>query len=235
MNLETALERTAPTRAEWRAWTQRELPLAGCAYAEVRAELRSASPDRQDEVLGAVVRVVQTERAAFGVLAVALLPGLRRRVGRYSRCLDRQDAFALMVVALYEAAIGYDTRANPRFVATRLLALPTRRLRHEAARQRAWRSHACDGMDVVGSGSVADLSVAAILTTAVDAGVLATRDAHLIHATRVNGLPLREAARRQGLSYEAAKKRRQRAEARWIMWWLQDIPGEPGTGRRGAA
>jgi hypothetical protein len=39
-----------------------------------------------------------------------------------------------------------------------------------------------------------------------------------------------------GLAYEAAKKRRRRAEAGWAAWWLQDMGrvGGPGTGK-GAA
>ena len=41
-------------------------------------------------------------------------------------------------------------------------------------------------------------------------------DAALIRATRVAGLTLTDAARLLGLSYEAAKKRRQRAEAAWV-------------------
>ena len=72
--------------------------------------------------------------------------------------------------------------------------------------------------------------------TAVDAGVLAEHEARLILDTRVDGRTLPEVADELGLSYEAAKKRRRRAEARWAAWWLQDMGrvGDPGTGE-GAA
>ena len=39
-----------------------------------------AGPGRKDELLGVLVRLVQTDPAAFGVLAACLLPALRHRV-----------------------------------------------------------------------------------------------------------------------------------------------------------
>jgi hypothetical protein len=58
--------------------------------------------------------------------------------------------------------------------------------------------------------------------SAVTAGVLGTFDATLIEATRLNGLSLVDAAMLLGVSYEAAKKRRRRAEAAWVAWWGPD-------------
>jgi hypothetical protein len=46
-------------------------------------------------------------------------------------------------------------------------------------------------------------------------GRLSPVDAALIQSTRLGGLSLAGAAELLGLSYEAAKKRRQRAEAVW--------------------
>jgi hypothetical protein len=57
---------------------------------------------------------------------------------------------------------------------------------------------------------------------AVTAGVLGAFDAALIEATRLNGLSLADAARLLGVSYEAAKKRRRRAEVAWLAWWSPD-------------
>ena len=67
-----------------------------------------------------------------------------------------------------------------------------------------------------------ELSAATLLGAAVDAGVVAEHDARLIHDTRITGRPLREVARHVGLGYEAAKKRRQRAEAAWVAWWAPE-------------
>jgi hypothetical protein len=218
-DLETALERTAPTRTQWDAWTRREPSLAGLTYGDLRRVLRTGCRDRKDELLGALVHATHADPGAFGVVAACLLPGLRHRVARYAPSLDRQDAFAVMVDALYEAVAGYDPAEDSRFVAGGLLALPTRRLRRAAAQQRAWRLHARHDTDMASPTPAVELSAAALLAAAVDAGVVTARDAQLILDTRIAGHSLREAAQQLGLRYETAKKRRQRAEARWATWW----------------
>jgi hypothetical protein len=77
--------------------------------------------------------------------------------------------------------------------------------------------------------------VGVAVTTAVDTDVRSHQDAHLIHDTRVAGVPLRRAAQRHGPGYEAAKKRRQRGEARWVAWWLPDSARtSPRSERQGA-
>lgn len=124
-----------------------------------------------------------------------------------------------MVDALYEAVAGYDTAEHSRFVAGGLLALPTRRLRHAATNQRSWSLHARHDTDAASAAPGVELSAAAMLASAVNAGVVTDRDAQLILDTRIVGRSLREAAQRLGLRYETAKKRRQRAEARWASWW----------------
>jgi hypothetical protein len=217
--LETALERTAPTRTQWDAWTRSEPSLAGFTYRDLRHVLRTGCQDRKDELLGALVRATQVDPGAFGVVAACLLPGLRRRVARYAPSLDRQEAFAVLVDALYEAVAGYDAAKDSQFVAGGLLALPTRRLRRAATDQRSWSLHARHDTDTASPAPAAELSAAAMLASAVDAGVVTGRDARLILDTRIGGHSLREAAQRLGLRYETAKKRRQRAEARWATWW----------------
>jgi hypothetical protein len=219
LDLETALERTAPTRTQWAAWTRREPSLAGLTYRDLRRALRAGCQDRKDELLGALVRATHADPGAFGVVAACLLPGLRRRITRCAPTLDRQDALAVMVNALYEAVAGYDTAEHPRFVASELLGLPTRRLRRAATEQRAWSLHARHDTDTASAAPGVELSAAAMVASAVDAGVVTDRDARLILDTRIAGRSLREAAQRLGLGYEAVKKRRQRAEARWASWW----------------
>jgi DNA-directed RNA polymerase specialized sigma24 family protein len=227
LDLETALERTAPTRTQWDAWTQREPSLAGLTYADLRRVLRTGCQDRKDELLGALVRTTHADPGAFGVVAACLLPGLRRRIARYAPSLDRQEALAVMVDALYEAVAGYDTAEDSRFVAGGLLALPTRRLRRAATDQRAWSLHAHHDTDTASPAPAAELSAAAILASAVHAGVVTDQDAQLILETRIAGHSLREAGQRLGLRYETAKKRRQRAEARWATWWTNSATPVP--------
>jgi hypothetical protein len=135
VNLETTLERTTPARAHWDTWIQREPALAALSYQDLRRELRTGSQARKDELLGALVRLVQADSGAFGTLAACLLPGLRHRVARYAPSLDRQEALAVMLAGLYEGTSRYDLEVHARFIAEKLLALPTRRLRKARIRR----------------------------------------------------------------------------------------------------
>jgi hypothetical protein len=227
VNLETSLERSTPTRAQWDAWTHHESSLAGLAYRDLRRELRTGSQDRKDELLGAFVRLVQADPGAFGVLTACLLPGLCHRVARYAPSLDHQEALAVMVAALYESTVRYDLELHPRFVAAKLLARPTRRLRHTVSAHRTWSAHWHES-DIGSDVADPELSPHALLAPAVEAGVLTQHDARLIFDTRIAGHTLPEAARQLGLRYETAKMRRRRAEARWATWWLRDT-GHAGT------
>ena len=82
LDLETALERTAPTRTQWAAWTRTEPSLAGLTYRDLRHALRAGCQDRKDELLGALVRATRADPGAFGVAAACLMPGLRLRIAR---------------------------------------------------------------------------------------------------------------------------------------------------------
>lgn len=113
MNLETTLERTAPTSTQWVTWVQQDPAFADLSYQEMRWQLRTAGPERKDELLGALVRLVQSHPGAFGVLAACLLPALRHRVAQHAPSLDRQDALAVIAAGLYEAAARYDIEAHP--------------------------------------------------------------------------------------------------------------------------
>jgi hypothetical protein len=236
VNLEKALAQTTPTRTQWNDWTRREPMLAGLTYQDVRSELRTGTQQRKDELLTTVVRIARAEPEAFGVLAASLLPGLRHRVARYAPSLERQEAFAIMVAALYERVAAHAVDDRARFVAGMLLSLPTERLRRAVSSQRTWAAQMRNRSARATRASVVGWSPATLLATAVDAGVIAEQDARLIFATRFAGRPLREVAERLGLGYETCKKRRQRAEARWAVWWAPESePTLTNTHRRGAA
>jgi hypothetical protein len=232
-DLESALEQAAPTRAQWSAWARREPALAGLTYEDLRCELRTGGKDLKDKLLGAFVRVTHADRDAFVVVAACLLPGLRHLVARYAPALDRQEAFSVLVCALFEVVTHDDAAEQPRFVASALLALPTRRLRRAAIEQRRWTAHAHHDSETAAAAPTLELSAAAMLASAVDAGAVTDQDAQLILDTRVAGYSLHDVARRLGLRYEAAKKRRQRAETRWASWWTNGGTRafhRPGTG-----
>lgn len=59
-----------------------------------------------------------------------------------------------------------------------------------------------------------------VLARAVAEGAITPAEAELIGATRLEGVPLADAATKRGLSYQAAKKARQRAEHRLVTYLL---------------
>jgi hypothetical protein len=209
VNLEAALAQTTPTRTQWIDWTRREPMLAGLTYEDVRSQLRTGTQQRKDD-LTTLVRIARAEPEAFGVLAASLLPGLRHRVARYAPSLERQEAFAIMVAALYERVAAHAVDDRARFVAGRLLSLPTARLRRAMASQRTWAAQVRNRPDRASRASVVELSPATMLATAVDAGVIAEQDARLIFATRS---PVDRCARRLGGLDSATRPARSAANA----------------------
>jgi hypothetical protein len=224
--LETALERIAPRWTQWDAWTRYEPALAGLTYQDLRVELRTGTKPRKDELLAALVRTAHRDRTAFELVAACLLPGIRHLVARYGRSLERQDALAIAVGALYEAVGRCELDEPPRFVASKLLALPTGRLRRAVAAQRASCVTATPAAEGAAPTHSPEPSTTVLLGTAVEAGVMAEHDARLIHATRVIGRPMRDVAHDLGVTYGTAKKRRQRAEATWVAWWAPERCGQ---------
>ncbi|MGH9152392.1 MAG: hypothetical protein ACRD03_08360 [Acidimicrobiales bacterium] len=213
------VERQRPSRRQWRTWTRHEPGLAGLDYDRMRDELRHGTADRKDELLTALVRLAQRNPEVVAVVVACLLPGLRALVGRHARGLEKAEALAVAVAGLCES-IAHHPGGEAPFVANRLLQLPKRRLQRAAILEDTWRRHGRQLSERAGVGVVrVELSASALLRLAVDAGVLTATDAWLIHATRIGGHTLGWAAGRLGVAYETAKKRRQRAEARWVARW----------------
>jgi hypothetical protein len=216
------LGRQRPTRRQWRTWTSQDATLAGLDYDRLRHELRHSSDDRQDELLTALVRLARGKPEVVAVVVACLWPGLRALVTRYARGLEPSEGLAVAVAGLCKSIARYSLDGQTSFVANRLLRLPRRHLQRAAKEQDAWRRHCRDVPDRAGTPVQVELRPTTCLRLAVDAGVLTTADAWLIHATRVAGHTVRWAARRLGIGYEAAKKRRQRAEARWAARWAPE-------------
>lgn len=129
------------------------------------------------------------------------------------------------IAGLCEGITRFD--GEPVFVASQLLQLPKRQLQRAVRIETAWRHHAREVPDHAAAVASVDVRCAVHLQLAVDAGKLTAAEAWLIHATRITGHSLGEVARRLDIGYEAAKKRRQRAEARWVTWWGHR-PGDDG-------
>jgi hypothetical protein len=169
-----------------------------------------------------MVRVASRDPEAIGVVVACLTPGLRARIARHAPGLPGDDAWAIAVAGICVAIAEGELPRT--FVASRLLDAAKRQLQRAVKLEARWRTHH-QVPDLPGLDQVDEPSAALILTTAIAAGVLTEPDAWLIHATRVVGHSLNYAAAQLGIRYEAAKKRRQRAEARWAAWWAPDARG----------
>jgi hypothetical protein len=215
-----------PPMTRWRQWQREESVLADHDFAAVRRELldRRVARERKDEILAALIRRAQQGRDDDARLAtiVCLLPGVRRLAGRFGDVLGWHDALAELLASLWIQLEALDLDRRSDRIASRLLAVSAHRLASLARRERAWRDRTSPGDDVdrlcLPGRALEPTGVAG----AVRAGVLDSFDATLIEATRLNGLSLVDAAMLLGVTYEAAKKRRRRAEAAWMAWWAPD-------------
>jgi hypothetical protein len=165
-------------------------------------------------------------------LAGVLLAGIGRRIYPLCRAFPRlaadleAEALAGLLQAVRSWRLGQDR------VASRLVWAAARGahrlLRRETARQDREANVGLRLEPPARPAAHGDL----LLAQAVHAGVLSRVDAELIAVTRVEEIPLRRLAGRQGVGYEALRKRRYRAEAALASWLLaeRDVPTEPATG-----
>ncbi|MEV5301127.1 hypothetical protein [Amycolatopsis methanolica] len=70
-----------------------------------------------------------------------------------------------------------------------------------------------------------------VLARAVADGAITATEAELIGATRLEGVPLADAAAERDVSYQAAKKARQRAERRLVAYLLEDMRRDADAGQ----
>jgi hypothetical protein len=217
-----------PSPSEFRWWKVREPALGGLDdFEALVAEVQdpATSLEREDARLAALVRLAKDDNTAMLALVVVLAPRLAAKIRRFAPSMDSDDAEAEIVAAVVERVRRYDLQRRPAKVAANLLWDATRPLRKARDRQRAWTTFTVglNGTDTAAPAGMSndggiELAPELILVLAVDAGVITATDAAFITATRLRGFTLVDAARLAGLGYEAAKKRRQRAEAALAAW-----------------
>jgi hypothetical protein len=218
-----------PSPSEFQWWKVREPALAGLDdFDALVAEVQDPATalEREDARLAALVRLAKDDNTAMLALVVVLAPRLAAKVRRFAPSMNSDDAEAEIVAALIERVRRYDLQRRPAKVAANLLWDATRPLRKARDRQRAWTTLTVglNGTDTAApaastsSDGGVELAPELILALAVDAGVITAASAALITATRLRGFTLVGAARLAGIGYEAAKKRRQRAEAALAAW-----------------
>jgi hypothetical protein len=222
-----ALDGYQPSPGTWADWQRSEPALRSVDFSGLRGALlnRGNSGDSKDEVLRAVIRQSQGPHRDESRLAiiVCLLPGLRCIARRYQDILGESDAWAELITVLWEQLDKYDLARRPNRIAANLLWDCTHRVVREVRRERAWRNHIDLDAATDDSADRHPHWMPGVLADRREGGVLTPIDAVLIDATRLNGISLGDAAVLLGLSYEAAKKRRQRAEAVWVAWWAPEL------------
>jgi hypothetical protein len=212
--IDARLRRYRPPDERWSAWQREEPELEHLNYADVRRLLldRTCPPDHKDALLLALVRRAHTDLEAVVCVGACLYPGLSRIAYQYREILDSDDAWSSLAEALTSHLRSYNPERCNHFVAANLLRQSAHLLRRVVRLERMWKERVQLQEElVVEMPSLAPDDNDPL----ADGAPLAALDIALIRATRFGGLSLLDAASLLGLSYEAAKKRRQRAEAIW--------------------
>jgi DNA-directed RNA polymerase specialized sigma24 family protein len=186
-------------------------PLALLAY------LHQASAADSDPVLSALLAIAATDSLAARFCLQAVLPALKGQARRIARGRDRRDeTWELLLASAWHVIRGFPLARTRRVAANVVLET----LHHATRELRRGALLDADRLDD-GDHAVAPASssgVDGLLAAAVADGALDEREAELIAATRLDGLPLAALATALGVPYPALLKRRQRAEHRLRAW-----------------
>jgi hypothetical protein len=219
-----------PSRRRFAAWVAQESMLTGIRPGELRAVLLDDSCpvdyDRRDDLLAALIRLSHTDEQAGTLLVVCLLPGLRGVISRHGWGLDRDEPASIALTALCRRIWSYPLLRRPRKIAMNLLMDTKHDLIDVRHRELAWRANAylTDRDTDRAVPQPDDWSPGLLWDAARKAGVLNDREIALIHASKVREIPIVDVAPLMGLSHEAARKARQRAELKLKAWLNADHP-----------
>jgi len=214
------------------------LPERPIPLDELRARLLHPSTRyaTRDAVLGVLIGRARAERGAWTVgLAGVLLPGLRRAITPLvaacpGKAADLEaEMLAGLLVAVERCAPGRPRPAG--FLCGRGFDAAKRLLRAELA-ERARPGHDPVSAEPPKPFGHPDF----VLARAVVAGAIRADDAELIGATRLGEMTLADAAVAWGLSYQAAERRRHRAETALVAFVVDGFVAETAVpaGSKGA-
>lgn len=216
MTLCAALESWAPPDGRLATWSLMEPALSDLDFGGLIAELhdRSTANERKNALLAALIRTASGgDEQAVTAVVVCLLPGVKTLARRLVGSAEQAELWSELVMQLVAHVRRYDLHRRPQRIAANLLLDTLSHTLPFVRRERGWQSIRRCLNDVDLSASPAYESEPCPVGSAVTDGALSTADGALILATRLGGFELAEMARLLGLSYEAVKKRRQRAEA----------------------
>lgn len=228
-------------RLELRAWASREAVLARFETPDRLIGFlwdKRASSEEKDRVLLALLRLARRESSASRLVLQAMLPGLktlaaamlRRHPEHRDPALEREELWQVLFVEILERIKTYPLERRPGSVAANLILDVKHAVLAEAQRARAAAGElpldAPLEPDEQALRSRPGVDVEEPLRRAVAAKAITAADAELLLLVEVDGVTLRDAARRVGLSYNLARIRIQRARKRLLMFlrpWTQDL------------
>lgn len=208
-----------------------------------------ASASEKDCVLLALLRLARTEELAGRVVLQAMMPALKALARGFLKrhpdsetepALEREELWQVLFTAMLQQIKTYPLTARPRKVAANL-----RWDTHHAVTAEFDRARTALEKELPEAEPLEPFAeeewvpppedVVLPLQRAVAARAINAAEARLILETEVEGVPLRLAAKRLGISYNAAKHRRRRAERRLLMFlrpwtqtlYVQDDPKRP--------
>jgi DNA-directed RNA polymerase specialized sigma24 family protein len=246
----------ASLEAEWRGLVQGELGTRLRAWQADDAALRPfadldaliaflhrrGQPEGKDAVLLALLLRAPREQLAGRVVLQAMLPGLKSLSSRLARSVvSFEELWQILFVCLWERIVTYPVDRRPNRVAANLLRDTLKRtlaeLRREANALAQLPELSLDDLDDLLGAAASPAADAdghgepeALLRRAIAAGAVTSEEAELILATEIDGVPMAAVAERLGLSYNAVKIRRQRAEQR-LLEFLGVLPDPSGRSK----
>lgn len=218
---------------EFRRWKMAEPALARFAGPERAIAFlwdRNASPVEKDRVLVALLRLARTESSAARMVLQAMLPGLKALAAVFLKhgpdtesepALERSELWQVLFLAMLERIRTYPLARRPRKIAANLVLDVKHVTLAELQRTRSGfqelpRDEPLEPVAQSSPFAVADVEEP--MRRAVAAEAISAADAELLLQVDVDGVSLREAAARLGISYNAAKHRRQKARRRLAMF-----------------
>jgi DNA-directed RNA polymerase specialized sigma24 family protein len=206
-----------------REWRIKETALSSFSSPDALTRYLRASSggDRQDAVLGALVRQARTDVVAARLVLQRLLPALKRRAGRLLiDASDREELWSLLLAQTWEKIRTFPIGRLPHHVAANLVLSSVR----DAVRTLAAEHAPVDrslvdepGQPPDGEPEPTTRGIDGVLARAVTAGAISTVEAELIAITRIDGQPLGPIAVREGVTLNTLVQRRRRAEQRLLL------------------
>jgi DNA-directed RNA polymerase specialized sigma24 family protein len=234
-------------RLELRTWAAQEAALARFETPDRLIGFlwnKCAASVEKDRVLLALLRLARTEESACRLLLQAMLPGLKTLAGATLKrhpehgdpALEREELWQVLFVEMLERIKTYPLERRPGSVAANLILDVKHAVLAEAQRARAAAGELPLDEPLEPDEQALrprpGVDVEEPLRRAVEVRAITAADAELLLLVDVDGVALREAAGRVGLSYNLARIRIQRARKRLLMFlrpWTQDlyVPVEP--------